>query len=299
MALDGLSVPIPTLFDDTGALDLGRNSRFARTLSDAKVDHLFALGSLGEFASLTDPERAQLVDLLVESVSGKTDLWVGVGAPSTGRAVAYATAAESAGAEVLVAVPPYYLHPTPAAVERYYRAIHAAVGVPLFAYNIPSLVGYALAPTLVHRLASDHVLAGIKDTAGSIASVTAFLDGAPPGFAVMPGDDRLASEAIARGASGAVMGLANLVPRLCVELVAAARGKDSARASELQALVDALVDVTHAGPFPAVDKFLAQRLRGADVGYRAPYDPLSPDEQAAVLGKLAPLESKLAPFLGR
>jgi 4-hydroxy-tetrahydrodipicolinate synthase len=299
MTLDGLSVPIPTLFTDTGDLDLGRNTRFARDLSDAKVDHLFVLGSLGEFPSVADDERKRLVDLLVESVTGKTDVWVGCGAPATRSAVAYAEAAESVGAAAVVAVPPYYLRPTPAAIDRYYRAIHARISVPLFAYNIPSLVGYPLAPALVHALARDGVVAGVKDTSGSMASVEAFLHDAPPGFAVMPGDDALAAEAIAHGATGAVMGLANLVPKLCVELVAAAREKNAARADELQRLVSELVDVTHAGPFPSVDKFLAARLRGASVGYRAPYDPLTPEEEAAVLARLAPLEERLKPFLGR
>ncbi|HTT73059.1 MAG TPA: dihydrodipicolinate synthase family protein [Thermoplasmata archaeon] len=299
MALDGLSVPIPTLFADDGAVDLGRNSRFARTLSDAKVDHLFALGTLGEFPLVTDDERTKLVDLWVQSVSGKTDVWVGCGAPATARAVAYATEAESAGAEAIVAVGPYYLKPTVAALGGYFRAIHEAITVPLLAYNIPAFVGYALPPDLVHALARDGVLAGIKDTSGSLESVRSFLAGAPDGFAVFPGDDALAAAAIAAGAAGAVMGMANLVPALCVGLVAAARAHEAGRATELQGLVDQLVEVTRAGPFPSVDKFLAHRLRGADVGYRAPFGPLAPEEEAAVLARLAPIEARLKPFLGK
>ncbi len=124
-----------------------------------------------------------------------------------------------------------------------------------------------------------------------------FLSGAPPDFAVMPGDDAIASEAIRRGASGAVMGMANLVPRLCVELVRAARAGEGARSTECQTLVNELVAVSHAAPFPAVDKFLAAELWGADVGYRAPYDPLTAEEATAVRARLEPLKSRLAPFL--
>ena len=299
MTLDGLSVPIPTLFTSEGAVDAGKNARFARDLADAKVDHLFVLGSLGEFPSVTAAERGPLVEVVVESATGKTDVWAGCGAPSTAQAVAFAEEAEGVGAAALVAVPPYYLRPTPAAIDHYYRAIRRAVTVPLFAYNIPSLVGYALPPALVHALGKDGVLAGVKDTAGSIDSVRSFLDGAPEGFGVFPGDDMLASTAIARGARGAVMGLANIVPKLCVELVGAARRGESARTAELQSLVDRLVEVTRAGPFPSTDKFLSATLRGADVGYRAPYEPLTADEEARVLAKLEPLKARLAPFLGK
>jgi 4-hydroxy-tetrahydrodipicolinate synthase len=299
MAIEGLSVPVPTLFDAEGAIDSARNARFARGLSDAHVDHLFVLGSLGEFPSITPTERGPLIDVVIESAGGQTDVWVGCGAPSTAQAIRFAEEAEGIGAAALVAVPPYYLHPALAGVDHYYRALRKAVTVPLFAYNIPSLVGYALPPTLVHALARDGVLAGIKDTAGSFESVCSFLDGAPEGFAVFPGDDALASSAIARGAKGAVMGMANIVPKLCVELVAAARRGDAVRAQELQSLVDGLVGVTKSGPFPSTGKFLAAQLRDSDVGYRAPFEPLTPAEEAAVLARLEPLRPRLAPFLGK
>ncbi len=299
MGLEGLVVPIPTLFADDGRLEPGRNSKFARALSEANVDHLFALGSLGEFPSLTDPERASLVELVIESAAGRTDVWVGAGAPSTRQAVRYAEEAEAAGAAAIVAVPPYYLHPPLGAVERYYREIRHAIEIPLLAYNIPSLVGYALPAPLVHGLAREGVLSGVKDTSGAIESVQAFLSGRPEGFSVLPGDDAFASGAIARGAVGAVMGIANLVPRLCVELVSRARSGDTGRALELQELVDALVAVSRTGPFPSTDKFLAARLWGAEVGYRSPYDPLSAEEEGRVLAALEPLRERLNPFLAR
>lgn len=299
MVLEGLSVPIPTLFNAEGGVDPGRNARFARTLSEARVDHLFVLGSLGEFPSITPTERGPLIEVVVESATGKTDVWAGCGAPSTAQAVAFAEEAEGVGAAALVAVPPYYLHPTLAAIDRYYRALRKVVTVPLLAYNIPSLVGYALPPALVHSLAREGVLAGVKDTAGSLDSIRAFLGGAPEGFAVFPGDDALASAAIASGANGAVMGVANIAPKLCVELVAAARRGDRTRAEELQSLTDRLVEVTRAGPFPSTDKYLTSLLRGVEVGYRPPFEPLTPDEESAVLARLEPIRALLAPFLGK
>ncbi|EQD70904.1 dihydrodipicolinate synthase, partial [mine drainage metagenome] len=165
------------------------------------------------------------------------DAWVGCGAPSTRQAVRLAEEAEAAGAAAIVAVPPYYLHPTLEAVERYYRALHAAVRLPLLAYNIPSLVGYALPSALVHRLGKEGVLAGAKNTAGSWDSVADYLDGAPPGFVVLPGDDVLALESITHGAPGAIMGLANIVPKLAVQLVKGARSNEPESARPLHDLI--------------------------------------------------------------
>ncbi|HKS59491.1 MAG TPA: dihydrodipicolinate synthase family protein, partial [Thermoplasmata archaeon] len=253
MALEGLCVPIPTLFDDAGALDAGKMTRFTRMLCDAKVDHVFALGTLGEFPLIDESERPVLLESVIESVSWHADAWVGCGAPSVRQAIRYAVGAAEAGAAVLVAVPPFFLKPSPEAILDYYRRIHAEVKLPLLAYNIPAHVGYALDPAWVHRLASEGVLAGIKDTSGSLESVRSFLSEAPAGFGVLPGDDLLALDALQSGAVGVIMGVANLVPKLCVELVRRARAGDIAGARPLQELVNRVVGVIAQGPFPAVD----------------------------------------------
>jgi len=298
MALEGLAAPMLTLFAGDGSLDLGRNARFARGLADAHVDHVFVLGSNGEFPSVLPKERGPLIDIVVESVSGTTDVWAGCGAPSTAQAVEFAEEAENLGVAALVVVPPYYLHPSMTAVDHYYRALRQATSIPLLAYNNPSFVGYALPPTLMHTLARENVIVGLKDSGGSLESVLGYLNGAPEGFAVLPGDPPLASAAIERGARGAVMGVSNVLPRLCVELVHAACGGNRARARELQSVVDRLVEVAKLGPNPSTLKFLAAELRGAAVGYRAPYEPLTEAERSTVLARLEPLRSLFAPFVG-
>ena len=297
MTLAGLSVPVLTIFGENEQLDLGQNARFTRQLCDAKVDHIFVLGTTGEFPLVGPGERPGLVEAVIESLGWHTDAWVGCGAPATSQAVANATTAEEAGAAAVVAVPPYYLTPTEASVKHYYRAIKKAVGIPVLAYNIPAHVGYALSPALVHELAREKVLAGIKDTSGSIDSVTGFLHGAPEEFAVFPGDDLLAGPAIAAGAAGAVMGSANVVPRLGVELVAAARRGDTVRVLELETPLRALLVALEAGPYPSVVKYLAHRLRKAEVGYREPYGPLTGAERDRVEAAVVPAEPLLRPFL--
>ena len=284
------------MFDPNGALDPERNAEFARGLVAAGVRHLFALGSLGEFPSIEEEERTVLLRTLVEAVPGPVEVWAGCGAPSTARAVRFAEAADRAGASVLVAVPPYYLRPTEGSIVRYYRALRAASDRPLLAYNIPSLVGYALRPELVHRLAREGSIVGIKDTSGALPSVLSFLANAPSGFSVLPGDDALASESMAHGAVGAIMGSGNVLPRLAVELVRAAKVPAPEEVRRLQGLIDRLVLVSRSGPFPSTDKFLAEHLRGVRVGYRHPYGPLEPEERAAVLAALEPHRAELRPW---
>ena len=60
--------------------------------------------------------------------------------------------------------------------------------------------------------------------------------------------------------------------------------------------VEALVGGVRAGPFPSTIKYLANRLRASDVGYRSPYEPLSPAEEQAVQAALASSEAALRAY---
>jgi 4-hydroxy-tetrahydrodipicolinate synthase len=297
MELGGLVVPTPTLFGPGGNLDAGLNGEFCRGLAVAGVPHIFALGTLGEFPYLSFEERGDLVRGVARALPPGTDLWVGCGAPSTAEAVRNAQQAAGLGARALVVLPPYFMHPAEAAIGRYYRAVRAAVDLPLLAYNIPGHVGYALRPGFVHELAREGILQGAKDTSGTLGSLRSFVDGAPEGFAVLPGDDDLATGAIHHGATGAVMGTANILPKLGVATVRAALDGDRVRAQELQGIVDRLQTVTRAGPFPSTDKFLCQELRGARVGYRSPGDPLTSEEEARARAALKLHGARFREFL--
>jgi 4-hydroxy-tetrahydrodipicolinate synthase len=297
VAIGGLVVPVPTVFGPDGAIDREGTQSYVHGLARDGVDHIFLLGTIGEFPSVEDDERAGLISAALAGLTGKTDLWVGVGAPATRRAVRFAKAAEEAGATALVATPPYYLHPTDAAIADYYRALRAATKRPLLAYNIPSRVGYALSPGLVHSLASSGTLQAMKDTSGTIESVRSYLDKRPMGFQVLPGDDVLATLSFRAGASGAVMGTANLVPRLAIELMRSLPSGLPARTNELQSLINALAALAADGPFPSTLKFLATNIRGAPSGHRAPYGPLTPAEETHVLKGLRPLRPRLSPYL--
>lgn len=258
---------------------------------------MLLLSSVGEFPLVEESERRLLLESGLESLTAKADGWVGVAAPSNRLAVRYAQSAEELGAAALVAVPPYYLHPTPAAIAQYFRAIRECTKLPLLASNVPSFVGYPLAPEVVHRLARERVLEGMTDVAGFLASIEAFRRGAPEEFAVFSGEDALVAEAIEKGASGAVIESANVVPKLAVALVRAAVAHETARAAELQLLLTRLAEALRAGPFPSTTKFLAGQAWGAPAGYRSPYPVLTPEEERVALEAFEPLRPLLRPFL--
>src|ERR1700694_5080821 len=69
--LSGIVVPIPTLFDDRGRVDNEANARHVDWLITRGVHGIFALGTTGEFTSLSSDERRAFAALAVRAARGR------------------------------------------------------------------------------------------------------------------------------------------------------------------------------------------------------------------------------------
>jgi 4-hydroxy-tetrahydrodipicolinate synthase len=121
-----------------------------------EVDWIFATGAHGlgtgmvsEVLKLTTEERRQLAGLLVRHAAGRGPVFMSVGAESVTAARTHAVAAEAAGCDAVMAVPPLTTPlPAPALVD-YFHGIATAVGVPLVVQDASAYVGQAI-PLEVH-----------------------------------------------------------------------------------------------------------------------------------------------------
>ncbi|MHB8730326.1 MAG: dihydrodipicolinate synthase family protein [bacterium] len=224
--LAGIVVPIPTLFDERGRLDEAANIRHVEWLIARGVHGLFALGTTGEFTSLTRDERRAMAELVVRTARGRVPVLVGCGAPGTEEAVAYAEHAEAIGASGIAVVLPYYWVPPDRSIHEHFRLIAIATRLPVYIYNFPGLTGRNIPPRLVLRLAEDHAnIAGIKDTIDSVAHIQEIITTvrpARPDFVVLCGMDYHLLNTLLLGGDGAVPGTANFAPEPLVEIYRAA-----------------------------------------------------------------------------
>jgi 1-pyrroline-4-hydroxy-2-carboxylate deaminase len=102
----GVYVATITPFTEAGEVDYGRLREHVEWLIAEGVHGLVPTGSCGEYAALTDPERGRVVEAIVKAAAGRVPIVVGTAAPSTAKAVAWATHARDAGAAGLMALPP-------------------------------------------------------------------------------------------------------------------------------------------------------------------------------------------------
>jgi 4-hydroxy-tetrahydrodipicolinate synthase len=121
-----------------------------------EVDWIFATGARGlgtgmvsEVLRLTAEERRQLATLLVRQAAGRGPVFMSVGAESLAAARAHAVAAEAAGCDAVMAVPPLTTPLAAPALIEYFEGIATAVQVPLIVQDASAYVGQSI-PLAVH-----------------------------------------------------------------------------------------------------------------------------------------------------
>lgn len=238
----GIVPPIVTPLTLEGEVDTTSLERLLSLQIEAGVDGLFVLGSSGEVGYLTDAQRAQVVQTAIGHVGGQVPVLVGVNDMTTNRVIAVAEQAREAGADAIVATAPFYAITDAAETATHFRSIHAAVDLPLFAYDVPVRVHSKLSPAMLVELGREGVIAGVKDSSGDDVSFRMLLrqSAGLENFAVFTGHEVVVDGCLLMGASGAVPGLANVDPHGYVRLWRAAQTGDWAAAKAEQ---DRLTDL--------------------------------------------------------
>jgi 5-dehydro-4-deoxyglucarate dehydratase len=149
--------------------DLAFDEAGYRQSIDSNIRHgavgLFAPGGTGEFFSLTLSECSRVTRMAVEVAKGRVPIIAGVGY-GTMMAVEFAKAAEAAGAQGVLVLPPYLLNVEQAGLEAHIDAICRAIGIGVIVYNRDNSI---YATDTVARLADRHAnLIGFKDGHGDV-----------------------------------------------------------------------------------------------------------------------------------
>lgn len=242
-ALGGVIPPMISPLGPSHEADAAAVARVARYILEGGCSGLFVLGGVGEGAWLSARQREGIVRASVEAAAGRAPVLVGVMLPGTAPAREEALRAADAGADALVVGSPYYFAPDAASQRRHVEAILSATPLPVLLYNIPQCTHTPLARETVAALAEEPRVLGVKDSWGDLGYFQSLLDvkRRRPSFRVLQGHEHAVMASLLLGADGLIPGLANVAPRLLVDLVRAARAGDTERC---QALHERIFDLT-------------------------------------------------------
>ncbi|GHF88488.1 5-dehydro-4-deoxyglucarate dehydratase [Streptomyces griseosporeus] len=153
-----------TAYGPDGSVDLDTYRTHVRRGIDAGAAAVFACCGTGEFHALTPEEFEACVRTAVEEADGRVPVLAGTGY-GTALAVRYARLAEAAGADGLLAMPPYLVVAGQEGLLRHYREIAAATALPVIVYQRDNAV---FTPETVVELARTEGVVGLKDGLGDL-----------------------------------------------------------------------------------------------------------------------------------
>ncbi len=287
------AIPV-TPFDASGELDEGSLRRCVDFCVDAGAHGIVAPVNASEFFTLTEAERKRVVEVVVEQAAGRRTVVAGVTGSSTQVAVEMARHAASAGADSVMAMPPFVRHPGPDETVEFYTAVARAAGVPVWIQDFGPPMGTPMGPALLARLLEIPGVDYVKEEtalAPQVMSQTKALAGDKVKGMMGGMAGRYLLDEYRRGATGTMP--ACEVADAHVALWDALESGDEPKARELYRLLLPLLNIESMYSFVVYKEVLFRRGIIANPKTRAPGAPTldepSSKELDQILRDLSPL----------
>ena len=279
----GCGTALVTPFTAEGAVDEPAVRRLAARQIDAGVHFLVPCGTTGESPTLSRTEQRRVVELVVETATGRVPVLAGAGGYDTRGVIDLVADMRRAGADGILSVTPYYNRPTPEGIYQHYRAIAESTPLPIVVYNVPSRTGCNVDVDTLCRLADIPNIVGVKEASADMPQMCQICRAVPTGFSVLSGDDLFAIPLISIGGSGVISVASNEAPEEISRMVSVALNGDFATARHLHTRLLPLMQINFIEPNPIPVKAAMAHLGLLDPHYRLPMVPPRPDSLARIV----------------
>jgi 4-hydroxy-tetrahydrodipicolinate synthase len=212
----GVHVASALPFHEDLSVDYDAFAEHVGFLAANGCDGICPNGSLGEYQTLSEEERARVVTTAVEAAPDGFGVMPGASAYSSLQSRRWIEQAAEAGAASVLLLPPNTYRADDAAVVDHYRTA-AAVGLPVVAYNNPIDTKVDLRPELLARLHGEGLIVAVKEFTGDVRRAYEIAELAP-GLDILVGSDDVLLELGLAGAVGWIAGYPNAIPHSTVEL---------------------------------------------------------------------------------
>lgn len=286
--LQGVFVPAVTPFNKRGNLDEAGFRSNIRKYVKLGFNGILVAGSTGEGPYLTEAERMRLVELARPLIPSTSLLLAGTGVQTTRETIRLSREAVKRGADALLVLTPGYFknRMNSQALTTYFSEVGDAVRRPVLIYSIPQFTGIHIDPATICKLSRHGNVVGLKESSGNMDFLREVLKKTRKGFKVLAGSALIMLDAFQAGAAGAVLGPANYIPDLCLEIYKLyGRGELDAARQLQQRIIPLVQEVNVRAGIPGIKHALD--LCGYRGGKpRSPLLPLSRAEERKVAAAL-------------
>jgi 4-hydroxy-tetrahydrodipicolinate synthase len=249
---------------------------------DAGINFLVPCGTTGESPTLKPAEHKRIVEIAVEEAKGKVPVLAGAGGYNTVEVIEMAKELEAIGADGILSVTPYYNKPTQEGLYQHYKAIAAAIKIPIMVYSVWGRTGINVLPATLERLSEIDNIIGVKEASGNINQMGKIINSTPDDFLVLSGDDSMTLPLLALGGRGLISVAANEIPAEMTALVAAGLAGDFERARKLHHQYLPLMDVNFIESNPIPVKAVMALMGLLEPVWRLPLTPPSEDSLKSI-----------------
>lgn len=211
--LKGTGVALVTPLLEDFSIDFAGLKRLVDHVINGGVDYLVVLGTTGESATLSSPEKKEVLKTCLEFNQGRVPLVYGIGGNNTQGVLDDISDTDFTGISAILSVSPYYNKPSQAGIIAHYTAIADACPVPVILYNIPGRTMSNVTAATTLKLAAHPTIIGMKEASGNLEQCMQILAEMPKDFFLISGDDLMTRALNSLGGSGIISVLANALPQ--------------------------------------------------------------------------------------
>ncbi|MBM3703893.1 MAG: 4-hydroxy-tetrahydrodipicolinate synthase [Actinobacteria bacterium] len=220
-----------TPFNKELEIDWAGVEAIAAHLLSTGHDGIVVNGTTGEAPTTSDEEKVEIIKVVKKVVGPKIHVIAGAGNNETSHSVIQGQQAQSAGADGLLVVTPYYNKPPQSGIAAHFRAIADATDLPVMMYDIPHRTGIPIESDTIVSLFEHPRIVALKDAKGNVAETSWVIKRS--GIPVYSGDDILNLPLLSVGAVGCVSVCGHTVGARLREMIDAWFAGKSERALEL------------------------------------------------------------------
>lgn len=212
--LRGVGVALITPFNDDESVDYNALIRLVDYQIQNNTDYLVVLGTTAETTTLTESEKAKVLETVINRVNGRIPIVLGAGGNNTRAVVEYLENGSFEGVDAILSVVPYYNKPSQEGIYQHYKAISKASKLPIILYNVPGRTGVNMSAETTLRIANDFSnVVAVKEASGDMTQMDDIIKRKPDNFDVISGDDGVTFPLITLGAIGVISVIANAFPK--------------------------------------------------------------------------------------
>ena len=271
---EGAGVALITPFTEDNQVNYEKLEELIEFQIANKTDAIIAAGTTAESATLTPEERMRVIKFCIERTKKRTIVIAGTGTNNTATAVEFSKKSYEYGADMVMAVTPYYNKGNESGLIDYYTKIANSVKCPVIIYSVPSRTGVKLSLNVIKTLSDIPNIQGIKEASGDISYVADIVNISPK-LDLYSGNDDMVTPMMALGAKGVISVTSNIIPKENHDMVMNFLNGNVNEAIKAQVKYIDLVRAMFIETNPAPIKE-AMNIMGFNVGEcRSPLGPLS------------------------